>query len=252
MKKLVFSVIIFAISLCCVACSGSVPEQKVKNRFVTIIAENNIQSIDVMSIEINPSGIEKEEYLAQQLEFNEDGNLLKQVSFDSAGFVIRTMKKEYKDNRVIESEFYNNDEMTYIRTYYMDKEDRDTLLVCTTADNTLLYRAESKYDSIGLKEEAVYSGDRVTYTKRVNDDKMRQVFEARDADRLVYRLINTYDEKGNRIEVCFDKFPTSDTKTRDHFKTTYLDNNLVDKVIYLDSDGKEIKRGVYQYKKFDK
>lgn len=235
-----------------IACSGSAPEHKVKNRFVTLIAENKIQSIDVMAMEISPSGIEGEEYLLRQLEFNEDGNQLKEVVFDSTGLVISTRKTEYRDHQMIERNFDSNNKITEIRTYYMDKEDRDTLIVCTTADNTLLYRSESKYDSIGRKEEALYSENNFTYTKRVNDDKMRQVFEARESDKLVYRVINTYDEKGNLVESYFETFPTVGTKSRDHFKSIYKENNLIDNALYYDIDGKVIKKETYRYKKFDK
>ena len=262
--------IAFAISLICTACSESAMHEKAKNPFVA----NNIQSYEVVKMQIDPSGIEEGGEVIKQAEFDKDGNLLKEVSVDinyttahtyidsqlsqsvmtdGNGAVIHTTKVDYKDNQTIERNFGENDIPSRIRTLYKDTEDRDTLSVYTTADNRLLYRLTSKYDNVGLKESVLYTSDDTTYTKRINGDKAKQVFESTDADgTLVYRETKTYDKNGNEIEFLFEGLTDPDIKDISHRTTVYLNNGLIDNILYYDADGNGVRRELYRYKEFDK
>ena len=267
----ILSQVITAISamLICVACSDSATQHKTKNPF----AENNIQSYEVLVMDIDPSGIEEGGQVIEIGELDKNGNLLKEISADinytrintykgsllaesvmtdANGIVINTMKIEYEDNIVRERNFGENAAPSRIRTLYNDAEGRDTLSIYTTADNILLYRLLTKYDSIGLKESVLYTSDDTTYTKRVNDDKSKQIFESTTADgKLLYRKTKGYDEKGNETEFLFEGLTTPGIKDISHYKTAYLDNGLIDNILYYDEDGNGVKRELYQYKEFN-
>lgn len=260
---------VIAISLLSFACTQSAVVPKDQNLF----KKNGIQSYTVTVMDIDPSGMDATEYLMMQVELDRAGNPLKEIQPDinfttvytykdsllsesvmtnADGVVINTMKMSYDGNSATESNFGENDLPERIRTLYKDNENRDTLIVYTTADNDFLYKLVNRYDKLGLNESIMYTDDDTTYIKRVGEDKIKQVFEAtRPNGTLVYRETKTYDAKGNEIEYLYEGLMTPGVDDISHHKKTYLDNGLVDNVSYFDSDGNEIKRETYKYKKFE-
>lgn len=269
-KKFSQGIVAVAVAFLGMACSESATQHQAKNPF----AKNNIQSYEVTVMYIDPVGIEEGDKLIKRVEFDENGNPLTEIEADinyttvntynglllaesvmtnADGVVINTLKMDYKGNMVRERNFGESDTPSRIRTLYNDAEGRDTLSVYTTADDHLLYKLFKKYDSIGLKESVMYTSDDTTYTKRVNDDKIKQIFESSRPDgTLIYRETKTYDEKGNETEFLFEGLTTPGIKDISHHKTTYLDNGLIDNILYCDEVGNGVKREIYQYKEFDK
>ncbi len=249
-------------------------EQTVKTDIRNIFAINNIQSCEVTGSEINPDGSEKETKIIKNIDYDRDGNIVKEIDLNikrtttnsyrdalireqvitdnKDESVLVTTKYMYKDNQTIESLFDEKGKLSLIQTTYKDQQGRDTLALYANSDNKVLYKSMKKYDNIGLKETIVDMGDgNVTYYKRVNDDKLKQITESTDANgSLCSRQTRTYDNNGNETESLYEDTRNLQTFSADHLKKFYNEKGLLDYVLFLDSNGNPVKKESYKYTTF--
>lgn len=274
MKKLIFVLS----SICiCLSCSN-MSERNVQN----VYARNNIESYQVEIIDVDENGAETSRGVTTTVFLNKEGNKFKEINND----VNFTYNYKYQDSLLTEVSLIDADgKETYLarsaydnhqrtdsifdtnsninesdvrncfyskEVKYSDSKGRDTLITRYDNKDNIIYKVTCIYDEIGLKEMYTHYVDDSSQVKRVNDDKLKQVFECTNSlGKLLYKETKWFNEKGEETEFLYEGFIIPDTKDISHYKTSYLNNGLTDEITHYNADGYPTRKEKYTYKVFE-
>mgnify|MGYP003623384730 CR=1 FL=1 len=273
MKKSLF---VLSFICFCLSCANKA-ERDVQNAY----ARNNIESCQEETIDLTPEGAEISRTLTSTVHFDQAGNRIKEISND----INFTYNYKYRDSLLTEISLTNAEgKQTFLaRTSYNDKQrtdsifdsnmkidepdirncfyskeirytdskGRDTLITRYDNKDNMVYKVICIYDEIGLQEMNTHSVNDSSRVKRVNDDKLKQVFECTNSTgQLLYKETKWFNEREEEVEFLYESFLIPDTKDISHRKTNYLDNGLIDEIISYDNQGIPTRKMKYTYKTF--
>ena len=157
----------------------------------------------------------------------------------------------YRNNQKIYTYRNANDTLYKTETYYTNFAGKDTLQTCYSAQGELLWKVTIRYDEVGIKEETKAWAEDTTSCVRINDDKYIQIFETKNYEgKLLSRITDVYNDNRQLIDVVREEFLSAEMSVYTHYKTSYLENGLIDTVTYLDAENQIVKIEKYSYTNF--